>query len=96
MKFEVHIYTEMFRKGRESGLRYGPTFQYPKVLYFTPTMSFLSTCSPAKLSHCVQSPSLQADDTAPTFQEKLSGTQSPDEPLSPATTLPQLSPSTLA
>lgn len=73
MKFEVHIYMEMFRKGRESGLCYGPTFQCPKVLYFTPTMSFLSTCPPAKLSHCVQSPSLQADDAAPTFQEEPSG-----------------------
>lgn len=30
------------------------------------------------------------------FQEKLSGTQPPAEPLSPATTLPQLSPATLA
>lgn len=73
MKFEVHIYMEMFRKGRESGLRCGPTFQYPKVLCFTPTTSFLSTCSPAKLSHCIQFSSLQADDTAPTFQEEPSG-----------------------
>lgn len=73
MKFEVHIDMEMFRKGRESGLRCGPTFQYPKVLCFTPTTSFLSTCSPAKLSHCIQFSSLQADDTAPTFQEEPSG-----------------------